>query len=385
MLSRSFLKVAWDDDPVVAAWTGRPVLDADVTADACVVGLGASGLTAVADLAQRGLSVVGIDAGRVGAGAAGRNGGFLLGGGAPFLHDAIARWGTEPAVALYRATLAELGREAAELGPDVVRRVGSIRLAGSPHDSDPVELGDCRAHAAALATHGVAVETYAGPLGAGLFLPDDAATNPARRTIELARRIGPPAVLYEHSQVRSVASGRVMTAAGTVSAGLVVVAVDGGLDALLPQVVSVVRTARLQMLATSPISVGLVPCPVYCRWGYDYAQQDGAGRLLVGGGRDRHAAAEWTREAAPTPPVQEWIEQVASRIAGASVEVTHRWASTVGFTLDGRPFCDEVAPGVVACGGYSGTGNLVGVLAARAAVALAVDGQRPPSWTTAAS
>ena len=29
----------------------------------------------------------------------------------------------------------------------------------------------------------------------------------------------------------------------------------------------------------------------------------------------------------------------------------------------------EVAPGVVACGGYSGTGNLVGPIAARAAVA----------------
>jgi glycine/D-amino acid oxidase-like deaminating enzyme len=80
--------VAWDAG---LDWPGLPPLDGDTTADACVVGLGASGLAAVAELADRGLTVVGVDAGRIAAGAAGRNGGFLLGGGAPFLHDAIAR------------------------------------------------------------------------------------------------------------------------------------------------------------------------------------------------------------------------------------------------------------------------------------------------------
>jgi gamma-glutamylputrescine oxidase len=39
-----------------------------------------------------------------------------------------------------------------------------------------------------------------------------------------------------------------------------------------------------------------------------------------------------------------------------------------------------VDAGVVACGGYSGTGNLVGPIAARAAVALALDGAPPPSY-----
>jgi gamma-glutamylputrescine oxidase len=60
--------------------------------------------------------------------------------------------------------------------------------------------------------------------------------------------------------------------------------------------------------------------------------------------------------------------------------VTHRWAASVGYTQDSKPLCVEVSPGVVACGGYSGTGNLVGPLTARAAVALALDGTAPPSW-----
>ena len=71
---------AWDDDPLVAGWSGLPALERSVTADVCVVGLGGSGLAAVESAIERGQRVVGVDAGRVGAGAAGRNGGFLLGG-----------------------------------------------------------------------------------------------------------------------------------------------------------------------------------------------------------------------------------------------------------------------------------------------------------------
>src|SRR5438874_2743020 len=119
--------VGWDEDPVVASWPGLAPLSGDCTADACVVGLGASGLTAVAELVARGLSVVGVDAGRVAAGAAGRNGGFLLAGHEQPLNAVIARWGAEAAVELYKATLAELDALGA-----LADRVGSIRLAGLP-------------------------------------------------------------------------------------------------------------------------------------------------------------------------------------------------------------------------------------------------------------
>ena len=59
--------VGWDDDEVVVGWPGLPQLPGDVSIDACVVGLGASGLAAVAALVDRGLSVIGLDAGRVAA------------------------------------------------------------------------------------------------------------------------------------------------------------------------------------------------------------------------------------------------------------------------------------------------------------------------------
>jgi glycine/D-amino acid oxidase-like deaminating enzyme len=376
--------VAWDD--AVSGWQGFPPLDGDVTADACVVGLGASGLAAVEALADRGLSVVAVDAGRVAAGAAGRNGGFLIGGPALFLHEAIARWG-ECAAELYRATLEELTRLAEWLGPDVVRRVGSIRLAGLPGASTSDEeerdrereLADCAAHARALREYGIAVEDCDGPLGRGIFLPDDAATNPAVRATRVATTLAERAALHEHTEVTDVQPGVVTTKRGAVRAERVIVAVDGRLDDVLPQLRGRVRSARLQMLATAPLPARL-PCPVYGRWGYDYAQQLPDGRLFVGGGRDRFVVAEWTTDTAPTGDVQDYIDTVARRMAGQPVEVTNRWAASVGFTDDARPVCAEVADGVVAVGGYNGTGNLVGPVAARAAVALALDGTAPPPW-----
>jgi glycine/D-amino acid oxidase-like deaminating enzyme len=291
-------------------------------------------------------------------------------------------------VDLYRETLTELRRLEDLFGADVIRRVGSIRLAGLPGPprdeteaaDTQAELRDCELQAAALRANHIAVETYDGPLGRGLYLPDDAATNPAVRATRLAQLVAERAVLHEHTRVHSVEPGSVRTERGTIFTAIVIVAVDGRLDALLPQLRDRVRTARLQMLATEPVTPGRLPCPVYGRWGYDYAQQQPDGRLFVGGGRDRFLNAEWTHDTEPTPAVQGYIESVAQRMAGAAVRVTHRWAASVGFTPDDRPLCTLVADGVVAVGGYNGTGNLVGPVAARAAVALAVDGTPPPPY-----
>ncbi|MGN6606549.1 MAG: NAD(P)/FAD-dependent oxidoreductase [Jatrophihabitans sp.] len=296
------------------------------------------------------------------------------------MHTAIAAWGVGPAVELYRATVAEIDRTVERLGPDVVRRVGSLRIAGLPDPRGEAEeldrereQADCLAQAAAMLEHGFAVEPHEG----GLFFPGDAATNPARRAIVVAR----PLVdrLVQHTLVTGVAPGRVTTASGTIHCGAVVVAVDGRLDVLLPGVP--VRTARLQMLSTAPIAPRY-DCPVYRRWGYDYAQQDASGRLFVGGGRDRFAADEWTTDAEPTAPVQGYLDELAFRLAGGPVEVTHRWAASVGFTDDARPLCLLADDGVVAVGGYSGTGNLVGPVTARAAVARVLDGAPAPAWAT---
>src|SRR3954469_6596127 len=114
----------WGDP---SAWANPAPLRGAVSADVCVVGLGGSGLAAVGAALDAGATVVGVDAGPVGGGAAGRNGGFVLAGGALFHHAAVDAWGEERAVGIYRESLAELDRLADELGP-LVRRVGSLRI-----------------------------------------------------------------------------------------------------------------------------------------------------------------------------------------------------------------------------------------------------------------
>ena len=187
---RTAASVGWDADPAVAAWPGLPPLEGEATADACVIGLGGSGLAAVEAFAEAGLTVIGVDAGRVGAGAAGRNGGFLLGGGALAFHEAVHSWGADLAVALYRATLAELDRLAEQLGPDALRRAGSIRLAGLPGGDEDrkAELADCARQEQAMRAAGLAVERYSGPLGRGRrgrtscsCSPTTSARTPSRR------------------------------------------------------------------------------------------------------------------------------------------------------------------------------------------------------------
>jgi gamma-glutamylputrescine oxidase len=355
------------------AWENPPPLRGEVRADVCVVGLGGSGLATVSALLEAGASVAGIDAGPVGGGAAGRNGGFLLAGGSRFHHAAVAAWGRERAVALYRETMAEIDRLAAELGP-VVRRVGSLRL---PADAEEAE--DCARQRAALAADGLPVAPAQGRHGAGLLVPGDGAIDPLARCRVLAGRAqAAGARLFGGSPAVEVSGDRVACPQGEVRCGAVVVAVDGGLERLLPELAPRVRSTRLQMCATAPVAAEVAPRPVYARWGYDYWQQLPDGRIALGGGRDRHLEAEWGAPAEPTEPVQAELDRLLRDEIGVDAPVTHRWAGVISFTDDGLPVFEETRPGVVVIGAHNGHGNVLGSAAGRAAASIALGRPAPP-------
>jgi len=233
-----------------------PRLDGTVRADVCVVGLGGSGLAALDELAALGVSTIGLDARAVGAGAAGRNGGFVLAGLAKFYHETVAQFGRVTAAGIYRLTAAEIQRQAQEL-PGIIRLTGSLRLA-----ADAAELADCRQHLAALHEDGFAAEPYAGPEGEGILLPTDGVMHPLHHVRALARKLrNQGGRLYEDSPVRKMVPGSVITDAGTVLCGTVIVAVDGRLDLVFSELSPRVRTARLQMLATAPAPEVSYPRP----------------------------------------------------------------------------------------------------------------------------
>src|SRR5689334_20596900 len=185
-------------------WAALPRLEDHLTADVCVVGLGGSGLAAVQELESLGASVVGLDSGPVGGGAAGRNGGFLLAGLARPHHHAVAQLGRPAAALVYQRTLEEMERT------QTFRRVGSLRI-----ESDPGLLADCAAQAAALRADGFSVVDYSGPEGDGLLLPSDGVIQPLDRVRSLARQAVSP--LYESSPVLAITGTTVATPHGSVS------------------------------------------------------------------------------------------------------------------------------------------------------------------------
>jgi gamma-glutamylputrescine oxidase len=352
----------WDDRD----WRPLPKLTGSVRADVCVVGLGASGLAAMEELVAQGVAAVGVEAYTVGAGAAGRNGGFVLAGLAKFFNETVAHFGEQAAGKIYRLTAQEIARQADDM-PAIVRVTGSLRIA-----ADAAEQADCAKHLAALRYCGFPAEPYAGPEGEGLLLPTDGVIQPMHRVRAVAQRLRQrEARLYEDSPVRKIVPGSVVTDKGTVYCDTVIVAVDGRLEQVFPELVGRVRTARLQMLATAPAPEVNFPRPVYFRQGYEYWQQLPDRSLALGGFRDHALTEEWTDDDAPTERIQGLLEKFLRERLKVRAPITHRWAASVGYTPDGLPILEEVRPKTWAVGGYNGTGNIAGVLGARAAARLA--------------
>ena len=335
-------------------------------AEVCVIGLGGSGLAALDELSNLGISAVGVEAKSVGAGAAGRNGGFVLAGLAKFYHETVRQLGRTTAAAIYRHTANEIQRQANEL-PRVIRMIGSLRIA-----ADAADLADCQRHLAALREDGFAAEPYAGPEGEGILLSTDGVMQPLQRlhsqAVSLAAR---RTRLFENSPVQKIEPGLVVTANGTVRCDTVITTVDGRLENIFPELSPRVRTARLQMLATAPAPEVSFPRPVYWRHGYEYWQQQPDHTVALGGFRDHALEAEWTMDDEPTELIQGLLERFLRERLRVRAPITHRWAASVAYTTDGLPVLEEVRKKVWAVGGYSGTGNIVGALCARSAARLA--------------
>jgi glycine/D-amino acid oxidase-like deaminating enzyme len=319
--------------------------------EVAVVGLGATGLTAIIEARRRGAEVAGYDARRVGAGASGRNAGFLLAGPADFYHRQRNR-------ELYGLTLEEIDRMISET-PAVISRVGSIRRPASTDEREDIEK-----QYQALVDDGFPAER----LGDGsILMPTDGSFHPLGRVRMLAaeaRQAG--ATLVENANVENLAA---------LDADRVIVAVDGGLERIVPELSNRVRTARLQMLATARTDEVKIDRPTYSRYGYDYWQQLPDGRVILGGARDKFPDQSWTSAHKPTQAVQGELDRILREEVGVRrTEVTHRWAGTSSYTESRKPICELVRDNVVAVGAFSGHGNVLGSIGGRAAVELALYG-----------
>lgn len=350
-----------------------PPLQGGTRADVCVIGGGYTGLSAALHMAEAGLDVVLLEAGRVGSGASGRNGGQIHSGhrrdqdfleAQVGLDDAKALWRmAEDAKALLHALIKRHAIDC-DVRPGLVVADHKPGYVAHSHayakklnevydypDAAPLSREELRAIVGSDVYHGGMIDHGGGhlhPLNLALGLADAARCAGAR--------------LYEQSRALRIEEGakvRVVTAAGSVEADWVLECGDGlqdGLDRrvdthVMPICNYIAATAPLGERAREIISNGAAVAD--SRFVVNYYRLSGDGRLLFGGGES------YRRGLRPNPA--EFVRPYMLRIFPqlADVAIDYGWGGVLGITMTRLPFVRKLSPRVLTAAGYSGQGVML--------------------------
>ena len=355
------------------AMVQRPTLSEDLSADVCVIGGGFTGVNTAIELAQRGLSVILLEARRIGWGASGRNGGQLIRGIGHDVSGFARHVGEEGVRYLQRAgieSVALVGERIREHAIDCDLRWGFCELANTPaqfaafkgEQDSLAALGyvpETRLIAAQDMAQVVGSQVYAGGLvdmGSGHLHPLNLVLGEARVAEALGVRI------FEHTPVLELIHGetvQVRSASGTVRAASLVLACNAHLEELEPRLSGKVLPAGSYIIATEPLSDEmanqLIPQNLaLCdqKVGLDYYRLSADRRLLFGGachysGRDPVDIAAYMR-----PKMLKVFPQLAD------TAIAFQWGGKIGITANRFPQVGRLQqyPNVFYAQGYSGHG-----------------------------
>lgn len=359
-----------------------PPLEGEAQADVCIVGGGLTGLNTAIELAERGLSVLLLEARRLGWGASGRNGGQLIRG----LGHELERFHPQ----LGEAGIHELKRMGLEAVQIVRRRIeqhaidcdltwGYCDLANRPRDlerfrEEQAELESLGyPHALRLLEAGemhevIGSERYCGGLvdmGSGHLHPLNLLLGEATAAQALGVR------LHEHSAVTRIEHGpeiRLYTPRGRVRVTTLVLACNAYLDRLEPRLAGKVLPAGSYILATEPLppplAAELLPRNMaVCdqRIALDYFRLSADRRLLFGGachysGHDPRDIAAYMR-----PKMLNVFPQLSG------MKIDYQWGGMIGIGANRLPQIGrlEKRPNVYYAQAYAGHGLNTSHLAGR--------------------
>jgi gamma-glutamylputrescine oxidase len=364
-----------------------PVLTGEMTADVCVVGGGFSGLNTALELAERGFSVVLLEARKIAWGASGRNGGQLIRGVGHGLEQFTPVIGSDGV-----RQMKLMGLEAVEIVRERVERFqipcdltwGYCDLANKPRDlqglaEDAEELRslgyrhEVRLLQASQMSSVIGSDRYVGgmiDMGSGHLHPLNLALGEAAA----AQRLG--VQLFEQSAVTRIDYGpeiNVHTTQGNVRAKTLVLACNAYLNGLNPQLSGKVLPAGSYIIATEPLSeaqaASLLPQNMaVCdqRVTVDYFRLSADRRLLFGGachysGRDPQDIGAYMR-----PKMLKVFPQLAD------VKIDYQWGGMIGIGANRLPQIGRLPdqPNVYYAQAYAGHGlnatHLAGKLLAEA-------------------
>ncbi|MDI5936155.1 NAD(P)/FAD-dependent oxidoreductase [Halomonas kalidii] len=368
-------------DPGVAIQPGDcPPLAGEVRADVCVIGGGVTGCSAALHLAERGYSVVLLEAAEIGHGASGRSGGQIL----PGLGTDIAT--VEQTLGLARAReVWEMSREAVRLTAELIDRHaipcelawGYLHAAVRPrHVRELLAFRDRLARdydyraldwlaGDALRAH-VVTDAYPG----ALFESEGGHLHPLNYTLGLARaarRAG--AAIHQGSPAVEIRRGKpasVVTPGGRVTADFVVMGTNAFQNGLIPELSGRIMRAANYIIATEPLSVAQAERVLPrndalsdANFVLDYYRLSADRRLLYGGevsytGREpRGLQARMDAKIAGLFPVLR------------GVRIDYRWGGEVAITLNRAPDFGRLDDNLYYAQGYSGHGMALAGLAGR--------------------
>jgi gamma-glutamylputrescine oxidase len=358
-----------------------PALHGEVVADACVVGGGYTGLSAALHLAERGYSVVVLEARRVGSGASGRNGGQLGSGQRLGVLELEAALGRERTRALW-----ELAEEARRLVAERIRRHGidcHYRAGNMLAVTRQRYLADVEAEVRHLETHYGYREQELLDLGemrrrvasaqyvAGCLDRGGGHLHPLRFALGLARAAADAGVrIFEHSAARRVQWGspsRVLADGSSVRARHVLLCGNAYLPAeLAPRLADRIMPIVNHLLATEPLGEArardtiLDGCCVHAsKYVVDYFRFSHDHRLIFGGGETYGIRAPRELKAF----VRRHMLRVFPQLA--DVRIDHAWSGRVAISMSRLPDFGRVGVNGWYVQGYSGHGVALSQIAGR--------------------
>jgi gamma-glutamylputrescine oxidase len=355
-------------------------LKGQAEADVCIVGGGYTGLSAALHCAQAGLSVVLLEAHRVGFGASGRNGG-QVGSGQRVEQDALEKLaGMGPARALW-----DMGEEAKALVRDLAQGMGVPFHAGVAHACyTQAEVDHGRAMAEKLARdYGysdveplpegvIGSRAFKGgdvDRGAGHLHPLNFALGLARLAVAAGTRI------YERSEVHQITHGLqtvVQTGAGRVRCRHVILAGNGYLAGLDQKVAARVMPINNFIIATEPLGDHAAVLAeniavADTKFVVNYWRLSDDKRLLFGGGESYGYRFPDIIKTVRRPMLAVYPQLRDARI-------DYAWGGTLAITMNRMPCFIRSHDNVLSASGYSGHGVAMATLAGKL-LAQAVRGQ----------
>jgi len=353
-----------------------PSLAGEVTADVCVVGGGYTGLSAALHLAEAGLEVVLVEAQRVGWGASGRNGGQVGSGQRRDQGWLEARLGAERARLLWhlaeeaKALVRELVERhsiACDLKPGVIH--AARRASEVPHYAEEAEkLARDYGYAAVepLDRMGIAARVGSDAFHGGLLDRGGMHLHPLNYALGLGRAVAAAGVrIFERSRVEAI-EPEVRSAAGRARAHFTVLAGNGYLGGLVPEVAARVIPINNFIVATAPLGEDgarrLLPfdeAVADSLFVVNYFRLSADRRLLFGGGESY--GYRFPRDIAGA--VRPRMLAIFPGLAGTPID--YAWGGTLAITVNRLPAFQRLGPTRFSAAGYSGHGVAMATLAGK--------------------